>query len=94
MSDGPHLKLSDTISVPIIDPDNLAPVFADLVTEIRVHNGMLYLSLAALTIDGDDSTRTARVCARLRIAPHTVQFIQQVLAAPSEVQIPQGQTIN
>lgn len=97
MSDAPRIKLTDSISVEIVDPDNIRPVYADLVTELRVVNGVLHLSLATLSVEGDDSglSRTARVCARLRIAPHTAQFIQQILASPNDSQgAPAGQTLN
>ncbi|MDE2104320.1 MAG: hypothetical protein KGL39_44190, partial [Patescibacteria group bacterium] len=82
--------------VKVIDPDHIQPVYADLVTELRVMNGVLCLSLATVVIDGDDAgiERSARVCARLRIAPSTLQYIQQVLTQPDQTQVPSGQTLN
>jgi hypothetical protein len=95
----PRIKLTDEISIDVVDPDNVRPVYADLVTEFRIVNGVLHLSLATMSIEGDDAgtSRSARVCARLRIASNTIQFIQQVLSKPnkpSEAQIPPGQSIN
>ncbi len=91
-----RIKLTDDLSLEVVDPDNIRPVFADLVTELRVINGVLHLSLATISVEGDDSgtSRTARVCARLRIAPNTVQFIKQALTTPNEARVPAGQTIN
>lgn len=96
MSESARIRLIDEITAEVTDPNNLAPVYVDLVTELRMVNGVLHLSLASLTIDGDNSgmTRKAQVCARLRIAPQTLKFIQAQLSSPNEAQVPEGQTIN
>lgn len=97
MTDSPRVKLTDKLSVDIVDPNNVTPVFADLVTELRVVDGVLCLSLANLIVDGNDPTvRKAQICARLRVAGSTVQFIQQILASPdqpNDSSVPKGQTI-
>lgn len=41
-----RIKLTDAISADVVDPNNVAPVYADLVTELRVVNGTLHLSPA------------------------------------------------
>jgi hypothetical protein len=91
-----RIKLAGDVSVDIIDPDNVRPVYADLVTEIRIVDGTLCLSLATVVIEGSNPnvTHSARICARLRIAPHTVQFLKQAFATPQQASIPEGQTIN
>jgi hypothetical protein len=96
MNDKARIKLNDDISFEIIDPDNIRPVYADLVTELRVIQGVLHLSLATICIEGDDAGTTfnARICARLRIGANTLQFIQNALTTPSTTKIPPGQTIN
>jgi hypothetical protein len=96
MSETPRIKLSDEVSVDVIDPDNITPVFANLVTELSVVDGVLYLSLANLIVEGNDPLiRKAQVCARLRIAGGTAQYIQRMLTAPQQTEspVPEGQTI-
>jgi hypothetical protein len=91
----PSIKLGEA-AAEIIDPDGLLPVYADLITELRMLDGVLHISLATLVIEGFGSgaTHTARVCARLRIPPSTLQAIQNALAAPHEEAPPPGQAIN
>jgi hypothetical protein len=95
MAETPRIKLTDEITVDVIDPHNITPVSADLVTEMRVVDGVLYLSLANLIVDGSEPiVRKAQVCARLRISGNTMRFIQEALTAPQENANPSGQTIN
>ncbi|MHA6684506.1 hypothetical protein [Mesorhizobium sp. A556] len=91
----PSIKLGD-VSAEIIDPGDLLPVYADLVADIRILDGVLHLTLATLVVEGfgTDATHKARVCAKLRVAPTTLQFIQNVLAAPREEAPPPGQRMN
>lgn len=56
MSNTPKLKLSDDMIVEVVDPDNIQPLFADLVTEFRITGDVVYLSLANLVVDGDSPT--------------------------------------
>jgi hypothetical protein len=92
----PGIKLSDNVTAEIVDPEGVLPVYADLVADIRILDGVLHLGLATLVVEGfgDEAVHQARVCARLRIAPTALNLIQNALAAPRK-QAPQaGQTMN
>jgi hypothetical protein len=92
----PSIKLNERISAEIVDPDDILPVYADVVTEIRMFEGVFHLSLASVVVEGfnDDAVHTARVCARLRIANPALQAIKNLLATPRETPPPPGQAIN
>ena len=80
MSDGPFINFPDGTKIDIVDPDNIAPVFADLLTEFREVDGVVYLSMATFVIDGDDSGgRKARVVARLRMSRKRAETIYGLL---------------
>jgi hypothetical protein len=92
----PGIKLSDSVTAEIVDPEGVLPVYADLVTDIRILDGVLHLGLATLVVEGsgDEAVYKARVCARLRLPPSTVQFIQNALTAPRDKTPPPGQAVN
>lgn len=96
MTVGPKVKLSADVYADVIDPNNVTPIFADLVTELRVVDGVLHISLANLIVDGEAPTESkkAQVCARLRISGNTVGFIRSVLDDITNPQNPSGQTVN
>jgi hypothetical protein len=72
------------------------PVYADLVADIRILDGVLHLGLATLVVEGfgDEAVHQARICARLRIAPSALQLVQKALAAPRKKAHPPGQAMN
>ncbi|MBB3389785.1 hypothetical protein FHT82_002525 [Rhizobium sp. BK275] len=90
------IRIGDDLEVEVVDPNNIQPVYADLVTELRVNDGVLYISLANVIVDGESHalSRKAQVCARLRIAGRTAEFIKSVLSQPEPEQAPTGQKLN
>jgi hypothetical protein len=95
MSETGRIKLSDEITIEVVDPNNVVPVFADMVTELRFVDDVVYLSLANVIFEGIETvSRKAVVCARLRIRGHTMRFIQKRLEAPQGEVPPGVQTIN
>ncbi len=66
--DGPIIKFPDGGSVKVVDPDNIAPVYVDLITEFREVDGVVYISLGSYIIDSDNGGQKARVVARLRVS--------------------------
>lgn len=96
MPERPRIKLTDELSVEVIDPDNIPAVYADLVTEARVVDGVVYISLANLIIDGGDTKigGFAKVCARLRISAGATAFIKRALDSPSHPTHDGSQSVN
>ncbi|MBY5837085.1 hypothetical protein J3P71_09345 [Rhizobium leguminosarum] len=90
------IRISDDLEVEVVDPHNIQPVYVDLVTELRVNDGVLYLSFANVVVDGESHalSRKAQVCARLRISGRTAEFIKNVLSQPEPEQAPAGQKLN
>lgn len=68
MSETPFIKFADIGAVDIVDPDNIAPVYADMLTEVREVDGVIYLSLGSFIIDGDEGGRKVRVVTRIRMS--------------------------
>jgi hypothetical protein len=80
MADNPKITFPDGSSVDIADPDNIAPVYADLITEFREVDGIIYISFASFIIDGDgDGGKKARVISRLRISRERAAIIYGLL---------------
>ncbi|MBB3411416.1 hypothetical protein FHT87_005369 [Rhizobium sp. BK316] len=90
------IRLGEDLEIDVVDPHNIQPVYADLVTELRVNDGVLYISLANVIVDGESHaiSRKAQVCARLRIAGRTAEFIKNMLSQPEPEQAPAGQKLN
>lgn len=93
MSDSPIIKFPDGDSVEIVDPDNISPAFADLVTEFREVDGVVYVSFGSFIIDGDEGRgRKARVVSRLRMTKHRAAVIYGMLGnmlnGPQEDEVP------
>jgi hypothetical protein len=69
MTDSPIIKFPDGESVKIVDPDNIPPVYTDLLSEFREVAGVVYISFASFIIDGDgEAGKKARVVSRIRIS--------------------------
>jgi hypothetical protein len=96
MTISPKIKLSEDAYADVIDPNSITPVFADLVTELRVVDSILHISFANLIVDGEapNESKKAQVCARLRISGNTVGFIRNILDDITNPQNPSGQTVN
>lgn len=80
MADGPVIKFPDGSSVDIVDPDNIPPLYTDLISELREVDGVIYISFASFIIDGDgDSGKKARVVSRIRISRGRAATIYGIL---------------
>lgn len=95
MNDRPRLKLNDQLSVEVVDPHNIQPVYVDTVTEIRVVGDTVYLSFANMIVEGTDPMGTkVQVCARIRVPRGLISFVDQFLASPPGVINMRNQIIN
>lgn len=80
MANGPVIKFPDGSSVNIVDPDDIAPVYTDLLSEFREVNGVVYISFASFIIDGDgEDGSKARVVSRIRISKDRAATIYGLL---------------
>ena len=69
MPNSPVIKFPDGSSVEVVDPDNITPVYTDLLSEFREVDGVVYISFASFIIDGDgEAGKKARVVSRIRIS--------------------------
>lgn len=68
----------DGEDVPVTDPHHIVPVCAELITDIRVIDGTLFLSLASHVMDGTGPAE-ARVVSRLRMPLGVVSSINAAL---------------
>ncbi len=67
--------------VEVTDPHQLAPVFVDVITEARLVQNVVYLSLGNLLVEGDtDPTQTVQSAMRLRMSVETARSIAGTLA--------------
>jgi len=66
----------------LVDRD-VPPHFVDLLTEVRQIDGLVYLTFAATTVDGQN-TGEVQVAARLRMSLRTAQFLRNMLAETIE----------
>lgn len=82
MADGPVIKFPDGSSVEIVDPDNIPPIYTDLLSEFREVDGVVYISFASFIIDGDgEAGRKARVISRIRISRERAATIYGLLGS-------------
>lgn len=95
MADTPKLNLGLPDPVEIIDPDNCPVLFGEVVTELRVVEGAVYLSLGNVIMDGDAPVvRKVKVSARLRISVGAANTIMRCLSEPAENTAPEGTKLN
>lgn len=95
MVDVPKLGLGGPSPYEIIDPDNCPILFGEVITELRVIDGAVYVSFGNVIQDGDEPMVTkVRVAARLRISSRAVQTITAALSGPGDSTPTDGQTIN
>lgn len=81
MTDRPEIKLSDELTVQIVDPDNVIPVFAEIVTEAREIDGIVCLSFGTMIMDGtNEAGRKVRIVSRLRMTVGRVESLARILA--------------
>ena len=66
MTDVATIKLGQTI-LEITNPNNIQPVSADILTEVRENNGVACLSFAAIITDGEAVARS-EIVARIRLS--------------------------
>ena len=70
----------DTV-VEVTDPHQLTPTFVDVITEARLVQNVVYLSLGNLLVEGDtDPTQTVQSAMRLRMSVETARSIAGTLA--------------
>lgn len=74
----PSLKFAQTI-LEIVDPDNIAPVSADLIVENRTFDGIHAFSFASIINDGQDGKPVARVVARIRLGGGGLLDLQRAI---------------
>lgn len=79
MAEGRKVMKFGDITIPVVDPDNVLPVSADVFTELWAMNGVVHLSLASLIKDGDDSAE-ARIVSRVRFNLTTLLDLQNAFA--------------
>jgi catalase (peroxidase I) len=96
MTESAKIKLTDDITVDVVDPDDIVPVYAEILTEFRVIDGVACVSFANIIMDGDNAgiERKARVCARLRISPGAIRTIQRLLSEPDQPPHPNPESLN
>jgi len=70
----PTIRVGE-IDVRVTDPNSVIPVSCEFITDLRVIDGVLFLSLASHVVDGNGPPE-ARVVARLRIPLATLSGIQ------------------
>lgn len=80
------VKIGD-LTVEVTEPVPVQPVYADLITECRLINGVAVISLASAIRDGE-SPAEARVVARLRLPIGVVRnigkMLEDILASASQ----------
>lgn len=64
------------IDVTVTDPLHVTPVVGDIITDLRIIDGVVWLSLGSYIMDGGGPPEV-RVVARLRLTPSVVAGIQQ-----------------
>lgn len=69
------VRIGET-DIRVVDPDAIVPVIGEVITEMRIIDGILYLSLASHIFDGSGPPE-ARIVARLRLPMATVFNIRQ-----------------
>lgn len=95
MADVPKLNLGLPEPVEIVDDDKCPILFGEVVTELRVADGTIYLSLGNIITDGDAPTvRKVRVSARLRVSMGAANTIMRLLSTPAEEAPPEGVKLN
>ncbi len=75
VSDGKKTILVGTDRIEVTDPNQLMPVSADLLTEIRLNGNVVALSFASFVNDGGGPPE-ARICSRVRITLESLAGIQ------------------
>lgn len=73
-------KVRDGEEVIVIFDDGTDPLWADLVTEISEHDGIVRMSFAAISTNGDGVPK-ADVSVRLRMKVETAWFLCRSLKA-------------
>lgn len=81
MTKKPGLRMGKDTVVEVTDPHQLTPIFADVITEARLVQNVVYLSLGNLLVEGDtDSSQTVQSAVRLRMSVDTARSIAGTLA--------------
>lgn len=79
-------KIIDGEEALIVFDDGVTPVYADLVTEVAEKNGIVRLSFAAITQDGDGIPK-ADIMLRLRLPKDAALALGQALQALDKSEI-------